>query len=666
MLKRNWFIALVLFAMAALVYLPLAHKIGYQYDDWYLMFDAHAGGAKIFHEVYRIDRPLRGYLMEAAFSAFGLKPYPYHLSAYFFRVLSALGLFWLLEQLWEKNRVNHFFASVLFLLYPGFLSQVNPIDYQSQIFSLACGMFSVALTVKALRAETGAARWGSASLSILLGWVYLGLVEYFIGFEALRLAAVLVLAWRARQKTILARAVSALRAFLPFTLSAGGFLVWRLFFFESARKATDVGLQVSALFRSPLTALWQLNYLIQDALNVALVAWIYPLYVIAFPLRLREALFAFCVALLAGATIALALSKLRREEPFSEAPDGEVYFVAFTAIIAGLLPVVMVNRHIVFPDYSRYALASSVGTGILFAALSDKFSSRALRAWAAALLVGIAAATHYANAVKAVVETEATRNFWRQVAWRAPHIQPGTTLFVSYPNAVLSEDYFVWGPANFIYYPEKQAQIPVEIKLPAQILTEGVLMQILTDTGVEEPTGRGNYMTRDMGNILLIVQSQPDGCARFINGQAVELSPADHPRLFLVAPHSRLENVIVEGEFKTLPVEVFGEDPGPNWCYYYEQADLARQRGEWEKIPKLLDKALQAGYYPEDPLEWTPFLQAAAKLGDMEKIRSLSRLVSVDKFLRMQACELTTDFIRRETVSAEAAALLKQSLCKSE
>ena len=48
--------------------------------------------------------------------------------------------------------------------------------------------------------------------------------------------------------------MKVIRASLPFLLIAGGFLVWRLFFFKSARKATDVGLQVSQVLASPLAA----------------------------------------------------------------------------------------------------------------------------------------------------------------------------------------------------------------------------------------------------------------------------------------------------------------------------------------------------------------------------------------------------------------------------
>ncbi len=666
MQKKDWLGVFLMLAVTAIAYLPLAHQFGFLNDDWYLMFDAHVGGAKFFHEVYSVDRPLRGYLMQAAFSLFGLNPFYYQISAFVFRVLSGFAFFWLLNQLWRKSQFNNLLAALLFLIYPGFLSQINPIDYQAQIFSLACGMFSVALTLKAIRAEKISTRVILTVISILLGWVYLGMVEYFIGFEVLRLISVGIIYWREQEKNIAARLTSAFKTFLPFLASVGGFLIWRLFFFEAARKATDVNLQISQLFTSPLTALWWLNYLIQDMFNVTLVAWSLPLYLIAFPMRLRDMLFAIGWAIFAVMLVIIAMRKTRATLPADMDHEWgvESYWLSLSVIAAGLLPVIMVNRHVILPDYSRYTLAASVGVAILIVSVIEKISTRSMQMAVMGFFVAVAVMTHYGNSVKAATETESTRNFWQQVAWRAPNIRAGTTLIASYPNSALSEDYFIWGPANFIYYPEKQTSVPLNIKLPAAVLTDDVVLQIISNGGVETPLRRGNYLERDFGNVLVLIQTTPNGCVRIINGDAPELSPADQQRLFLIVPFSRLENVTTEGDSKTPPAAVFGEEPAHNWCYYYEKADLARQRKEWDKIPALLKKALAEGHYPEDSLEWMPFLQAAAKLGDVTQVRTTTKLLTADKFLRLQTCKIMKDFMQKETLSEEVVSLIDENICK--
>ena len=294
----------------------------------------------------------------------------------------------------------------------------------------------------------------------------------------------------------------------------------------------------------------------------------------------------------------------------------------------------------------------------------DRISLRSLKIAVTAFFVLIAVLTHHGNAMRVVSETEATRNFWWQVAWRAPQIKEGTTLIASYPGSPLSEDYFVWGPANLIYYPEQQDGAELRVKLPAAVLAENVVLQIMTNGGVETPLRRGNYLERDFGNVLVLIQTSSNGCVRFINGEVPELSPNDQQRLLLVAPYSRLENVIAGGNFKTPPAIVFNEEPAHNWCFYYQKADLARQRGEWEQIPALLQEALDNGHYPEDGLEWMPFLQASAVLGDVDQVRSTAKLIATDKFLRVQACEIMTDFMRQETLSNDVKAVLEKNVCK--
>ncbi len=227
---------LLLLVVSALAYLPFIGRFTYANDDWYLMYGAHAQGADYFAPAYERDRPMRAYVLGPAYELFGDDPLPYHVSAYVFRFLSAGSLFWLLNQVWPKTTsslrapkgrsnplstgrllrrggldtadkrrlldqhpprndetnfpIPNLLISLLFLLYPGFLSQPNPIDYQSQIVSLFAAMTSLALTVAALKTPKVAFKVVYLVLSFLLAWVYLGLIEYYLGLEVLRLLSV--------------------------------------------------------------------------------------------------------------------------------------------------------------------------------------------------------------------------------------------------------------------------------------------------------------------------------------------------------------------------------------------------------------------------------------------------------------------------------------------
>lgn len=664
-----WQDVLVIFVISAIAYLPLVQGLGYLNDDWYLMYDMQVKDANFFYEIFSIDRPGRALAMIPLFSMFGFDPLLYNLSAYLFRFLGGVCLYWSLQMLWRGNKFSTLAAALLFTVYPGFLSQPNAIDYQSHILGLFLALLSVALTIKSVLTLERRPRILFMAGSVLAGWGYLSQMEYFIGIEVFRFACIFVLMWRAPGQSFRQRIRKSILASMPFLLIAGAFLIWRLFFFEAGRKATDIELQVSQIFSSPLTALWWLNYLIQDFFSVTLVAWGLPMYALAFPMRLRDMLSALGWAGLAALLVVLGMRPVEENE--SEAQAGsqssmrrEALWLGLAGILGGLLPVIFVNRHVTLPDYSRYTLIASVGAALLLALVIEYISVRAAQISLLSIFVSIAVLTHYGNTLRYVNETAATRNFWWQAAWRAPDIREGVTLIASYPGSPLSEDYFVWGPANFIYYPEKQEGNPVQIKLPSSVLTSDAVLEITTNGGMETPLRRGNYLERDFGNVLVMVQSSANGCVRFINGNVPEISPYDDYRLRLIAPYSRLENVIAEGDFQTPPALVFGEEPERGWCYYYQKADLARQRGEWEQIPGLLKEALDKGYYPEDGLEWMPFLQANAVLGDLDKIRSTTKLVITDKFLRLQVCDIMTNFMNQEALDDAVDDFIQKKICE--
>ncbi|MGB7874591.1 MAG: hypothetical protein WBL25_09430 [Anaerolineales bacterium] len=667
--KQFWVFVAILLIASALTYLPLANQIGYLNDDWYVMYDAHTQGSQFFHEVWRVDRPGRAFFMIPLFDVFGMNPFPYHISAYLFRFLGGASLFWTLQMLWPKRRFLPAAAAVLFTIYPGFLAQTNAIDYQSHILALFLALLSIALTVKAILASSNRMRILLTGASILLGWAYLSQMEYFIALEVFRLAVVFLLLWRTRGLALRQKLTKIFLRWLPFAAAPAGFLIWRLFFFEADRRATDVGFQLGQLFSSPLVGLWWLVYLVQDIFNVLLVAWGYPLYMLAYQMRLRDTLIGFGLAAFVAFLVVVGL-RWRKEDAYETEAGSrpgwmrEEYWLGLVTIIGGLAPVILANRHIVFPDYSRYTLPASVGAVIIVAGIIDRLTSRPLRLTLVAFFVAVSVLTHYANAVHAVHETDVIRNYWWQVAWRAPDLQAGATLVASYPDVGIAEDYFVWGPANLIYYPEKQAQSPIEIKLPAAVLTNDVVLKIITGKGVETPERRGNLLTRGFDDILFMVQSSPDSCVRIIDGSAPELSTHDSYRTMVVAPYSKLENVLLDSAFHQPPQSVFGAEPSHEWCYYYQQAALARQQGDWEAVQTLHQQALELGLYPNDSVEWMPFVQAYTVLGNLDELRTLRKIIIADPYLALQTCRILTDMSASYEIEPEVQTFLQNSFCE--
>ncbi len=268
---------IVIVVVSALAYLPLVGKFGYFNDDWYLMYSASVYGPDSFIDIFSVDRPGRALVMIPAYTLFGENPLYYNLNAYVFRLAGGLALFWLLNLLWPGKRILTMLMALLFSIYPGFLSQPNAIDYQSHIIGLAAALCSLTLTLKAVRSESRLSKVVFHILSVLLGWFYLSQMEWYIGFEFLRWAAVFALSAR-WEGNLLERGKRAIRWAFPSLVVPLFFLVWRLFFFASERGATDTDVQLERFRLYPIQTVfhWAVQ-VVQDLFDVILSAWAIPL-----------------------------------------------------------------------------------------------------------------------------------------------------------------------------------------------------------------------------------------------------------------------------------------------------------------------------------------------------------------------------------------------------
>jgi hypothetical protein len=139
------------------------------------------------------------------------------------------------------------------------------------------------------------------------------------------------------------------------------------------------------LFVSPLTGLWWLVNWIQDAFRVVFLAWAVPFYNLAFDLRLKDFLTGMGLAVVAVLLVLIGLLELRRLAPgsFADETDSrwkkQILITGIATAFLALLPVIVVNRHADFGDYSRYSLASAAGVGMIVTVFALSIASARVR-----------------------------------------------------------------------------------------------------------------------------------------------------------------------------------------------------------------------------------------------------------------------------------------------
>jgi hypothetical protein len=644
--------------ISALIYLLSINQFSYYRDDWYYAYDGYIAGHSIFNVMFASDRPARGIFFGIYYLLFGAQPLPYHIGIYIWRLLGAYSALWLFHLLWPRQRAANFSMALLFLIYPGFLWWVEGIEYQPMVASVALHTFSFALTLAAIKSQNKIAQVALWAGSILTGLTAIALVDYAVGMEAFRILCIFLFILKSQSDLpFFRKLIQTVRAALvPLTIPLF-FLIWKLFIFAGDRKATDINTQLGDLLRAPLeTSLLWGQRLFDSALNVSALAWWTPLQTHYYFLQRNNNLWiGFSVATI---SIALTLTAARlltapnpdsQPEAFSKSDNFplQAILLGLTGVIFGVLPVIMANRFVIFKAYSHYALPASLAGVIFIVGLIHVLSSKRLQIILVSLLVGIAALTHRGLSIKAADEQATIRNFWWQVYWRIPQIQEGTMLAVHYPSIDIGEDIeIISGPANFLYYPDPQPGIDlVKYKLGATLFNQQGIQYILGEDAKISKLYRSHTMFLNYRRTLVMNQPSAASCVHVIDAQWIEQSKHDPEQITQLFPHSKIAFALTDGE-TPIPLDfAFGAEPAHSWCYFYQKAELARQIGDWETVSALDAEAASQNLVPADSIEWTPFLQAYAVLGQAEKVESLAAQFKDDPFHKKQFCQSLTNGI---------------------
>ncbi len=669
--KRPFPEILFLFLISGVVYLPHIGKLVYYTDDWYYIYDSIAGGVKIFHEMFRIDRPARGYFFELYFSIFGIYPLPWHIGIYLWRGLAAIGALWIFNSLWQNARKFNFVAALLFVIFPGYFWWISAIEYQPMMASLALQTLSIALTLKAAQTQRPGLRIALLVGAVLTGWSYIALVDYAIGMEAFRFFSLYLLAGRGVSLNIWKRLATTLRLWAWNVLIPAGFIIYRMFFFTNERKATDISLQIGVFFENPLSTLvaWFFQ-LYRSLLSLTLETWFNQFTVFFQGLRLRDTAGGL---LIAAAVVLLLFVAEKLLKPTSEEKDvngsldqvrQEALLLGLLGMMFGVLPTVLANRYINTLGYSHYGLPVSLAAALFIAAFVGTLSLKRAQMAMLNVLVIFAVLAQFGIATQAKRDEAALQEFWWQVAWRVPAFREGTTLVVQYPIPGMEGDGFgMMEAANVMYFPVRQDTVPVVYPISGLTPNSEHLPAILDGTGLWERTYRSHTSVFDYSNYLVISQPTTGSCVHVIDGEQPLISIYDPVGVTLAAPSSNIDHVILDAE-PVVPQEyIFGPEPERGWCYYFQKADLAAQMDKWDEVASLGEETFRLKYSPEDRVEWLPFLKAYAIMGNAERLEQLAKRVISERMIRLQICEMFGNI--DQPLTAEVRQVIDRDYCRN-
>lgn len=616
---RPWVVALGLLALCAASYATMASKLGYHWDDWTIAWYIHFLGPSSFKEAFALDRPLLAPIYLLTTTLIGNSPLHWQIFAVFTRWLACVALWLTLRGLWPEKPLQTAAAASLFAVYPGFRQQYIAITYGNAFILLTLYLASWALMVWSLRKPRWF--WQFFLASLILDSFCVFASEHLFGLELLRP----IFIWLILSDTIkdpAQRFKRLILIWLPFLIIDALFLVWRI---ATPTPRAEITL-LKDLSNNPGDTLIRVaQTALQDMFQAGVLAWGQILRFDWLSDQTPIIIMKY-FAIVSGVLIGVALL-LKTQQPDSQHPSSSNRRWAWRAIGLGALglfaagvPIWPTNLRIeLFFPWDRFTIPMMLGASVLIVGVIELIS------WfpyqniiLIALISGLAAGMHFQNALSFRRDWLMQRDFFWQLSWRAPAIQPGTVLLTSEMPFPYDWDNSLNAPLNWTFAPEFEGQeLPYLIYNVESRLSRG-LPELERNSQIEEYL-RITPFRGTISQSLVVFFRPPGACLKIID-PVLDRDMPDKPRYFqsvykfsrpeLISPHAQ--------PAAKPPLEFFGPEPERDWCYYFEKAELARQFEDWSQIVELGDQAMKntrRSFNRRNVIELVPFIEGYAHAG---------------------------------------------------
>ena len=624
----TWTIPLFILVAAFFALGALTFNLGFYQDDWNHVYALSKGGYDAIHRIMFADgRPLLHILFNALFAVLGIQPFAWHAFVFLTRALGAIAFWAVLNKIWKGYEKENAIAALLFLFYPVFLLQPMAMAFSIHWTLYLVYMLSVWLMLHSLH-SLEKQKYIFAFASVILQAFHLLMIEYFIGVELFRP----IFLWMAfRADPLRDRVKRVLRAWLPYLCVSVLYIIYRASYNRIYGFERFGDMTLFALMKEPASII-PFYFLagLRDFTEILLASWYETLKPALFDFSApsRVILWTFVLAAIFGIWSYLKLLRGAEREPRSESQWARnMFWCGLCAMLFGILPGWVIGNTVYGSNplwNDRFALAAMFGAGMAWTGLIFLLVPNPNHRY---LIFGIFISLAMGINMRAQLDFkrswEKQLNFYWQLTWRAPSIEPRTLLISD------GEFLFLMGtnPAAFAI----NTLYPQSVPMPqvAYWLSNGPEHLPDWDEFREgAPFTFSKYASNFSGNTKdsLTISFLPE------ENQCLWILPPDYANFRLLSagtretiPVSALERIKPEPLNGWVPpADIFGEEPLHSWCYYFEKADLAAQFQDWDETVRLWNEAREKSEVPGHGLEYIPFIRAYAYTGQWEQAVALT------------------------------------------
>ncbi len=640
------YVPITLLGLTLLAYAPLISSLGFYWDDWPLIWFGHLLGSRGYLEVLASDRPFLAGVYLFSTSILGDSPVQWQIFGIITRWAVTLSAWWALSKFWKNKPQQVFWIAALLAVYPGFKQQPISVIYSNGYLLLIAFFLSFGFTTLAVRNRQRF--WVYSALAVLMDLFCSFSTEYYFGLNLVRIFLIYFLVrqpvdtfWLAVKKTLL--------FWIPYAISMAAFLLWRVVVFGFPTYEPQT---ISNISSGNLSFLGKLLFRVfSEPLITGILAWLrsFRFPVIEDFSTPSQLLFwiIFAVGLVFSVLILFYFSRMQTNEiptvNHQHEPDfiKSAFWVGLAALVLPGIPYWITNLPIElnFP-YDRFTLAFMFGSSILLVALIQwLLRTRTQKLILLSLLLAMGMASHVENTLTYRREWQTQKDFFWQLTWRAPQLKEGTTVLTFGLPLNYYSDNSLTAPLNWIYAPDNHStQLPyllafTDVRVGAAIPELKKSLPIIQKYRNAEFIGN----TSDM----LVIFYSPPACLRILDSQKKIFNPTLPNDLSKAFPLSDVSQIALDTQAAIPPENIFGLQPPSEWCYYFQKADLAHQKSDWDTIAMLGDTAREKNLSAAEPTEYMVFIEGYAHTGDWERVKRLmEQAMKLNRNVNYQLCRL--------------------------
>ena len=663
--EHAWVFPLVLLFEAFISFGIMGMFSGFYWDDWPPVLLSHIAKANIFWISYA-DRPFSSWTYTLMFPVLGNSAPAWQMATLLLRWAGVYLGFLVLVTLMPKQRALLHWAALISIVLPVFQYQYISVAFSQHFLTYAIFAGSLYLLVMSIKHPRHF--WLFYPLSILLAVAHIFMMEYFVGLEVLRpfVAYVSLKKFSAHESKMFRK---TLLLYLPFFAVLLAYVYWRFFIYPQAfhisANFSNTPLLVYQFLAHPLSAVKDLlTSIIADLRFSFFSSWLDRLWPADLYLESKFLWFTLFLGILACGVFLLFFGERKENSSAIANKEFWINFVLGLAIfLFGIAPVWVTLRQVSEGKFSeRFALAALAGIALIVVTIIWRvIQSVRIRNTMLSILVILSVSYQIQTGSDFNKEYNQQQGIYSQLKWRMPELKPGTAI---YSPGIFSEyeaDYSYSMGINILYDNAIQTDLKYWFFTPRDYLAK----DLLNDPTLALKGGIKSTKFAGSASDMIAVYENGSGCLLVLDPIYSQLSTVVE-NFTAYGSITNFSQIVDTGLAKMVFPQAFGKISTNNWCYYFEQADLAKQEKEWDKVIALYDQATQKGEKPIKSVEYIPLITALAEKGQISQAFDVTRqAIAMSDSVIPSACKLWDTLAQQnpKISSTQVSAVLGDKAC---